>query len=40
MVEVTITTEKGEDEMTVQVTTDSKSQPELHKHIKEEGTQK
>jgi K(+)-stimulated pyrophosphate-energized sodium pump len=40
MVEVTITTEKGEDEMTVQVTTDSKSQPELHKHIEEEGTQK
>jgi len=40
MVEVTITTEKGEDEMTVQVTADSKSQPELHKHIEEEGTQK
>ena len=40
MVEVTITAEKGEDEMTVQVTADSKSQPELHKHIEEEGTQK
>jgi len=40
MVEVTITTEKGEDEMTVQVTADSKSQPELQKHIEEEGTQK
>ena len=40
MVEVTITTEKGEDEMTVEVTADSKSQPELHKHIEEEGTQK
>jgi len=40
MVEVTITTEKGEDEMTVQVTADSKAQPELHKHIEEEGTQK
>ena len=40
MVEVTITTEKGEDEMTVQVTADSKSQPELHKYIEEEGTQK
>jgi K(+)-stimulated pyrophosphate-energized sodium pump len=40
MVEVTITTEKGEDEMTVQVTADSKSQSELHKHIEEEGTQK
>ena len=40
MVEVTITTEKGEDEMTVQVTADSKSQPELHKHLEEEGTQK
>jgi copper(I)-binding protein len=39
-VEVTITTEKGEDEMTVQVTADSKSQSELHKHIEEEGTQK
>ena len=40
MVEVTITAEKGEDEMTVQVTADSKSQPELHKHLEEEGTQK
>ena len=40
MVEVTITTEKGEDEMTVEVTADSKSQPELHKHIEEERTQK
>jgi K(+)-stimulated pyrophosphate-energized sodium pump len=40
MVEVTITTEKGEDEMTVEVTADSKSQPELHKHIEEQGTQK
>ena len=39
-VEVTITTEKGEDEMSVQVTGDSKTQPELHKHIEEEGTQK
>ena len=39
-VEVTITTEKGEDEMTVQVTADSKAQPELHKHIEEEGKQK
>lgn len=39
-VEVTITTEKGEDEMTVQVTADSKSQSEPHKHIEEEGTQK
>jgi hypothetical protein len=35
MVEVTIRTEKGEDEMTVQVTADSKSQPELHRHIDE-----
>jgi len=35
-VEVTITTEKGEDEMSVQVTGDSKTQPELHKHIEEE----
>ena len=40
MVEVTITTEKGEDEMTVQVTADSKAQPELHKDIEEEGKQK
>jgi K(+)-stimulated pyrophosphate-energized sodium pump len=39
-VEVTITTEKGEDEMSVQVTGDSKTQPELHKHMEEEGTQK
>jgi K(+)-stimulated pyrophosphate-energized sodium pump len=39
-VEVTITTEKGEDEISVQVTGDSKTQPELHKHIEEEGTQK
>ena len=39
-VEVTITTEKGEDEISVQVTGDSKTQPELHKHMEEEGTQK
>ena len=34
-VEVTIRTSKGEEEMTVQVTTDSKGQPELHRHIDE-----
>jgi len=31
-VEVTIRTAKGEEEMTVQVTADSKGQPELHRH--------
>jgi len=34
-VEVTIRTAKGEEEMTVQVTADSKGQPELHRHIDE-----
>ena len=34
-VEVTIRTAKGEEEMTVQVTSDSKGQPELHRHIDE-----
>jgi K(+)-stimulated pyrophosphate-energized sodium pump len=34
-VEVTIRTAKDEEEMTVQVTADSKGQPELHRHIDE-----
>jgi len=34
-VEVTIRTAKGEEEMTVQVTADSKGQPELHRNIDE-----
>jgi len=34
-VEVTIRTAKGEEEMTVQVTADSKGQPELHRHTDE-----
>jgi len=34
-VEVTIRTANGEEEMTVQVTADSKGQPELHRHIDE-----
>jgi len=34
-VEVTIRTAKSEEEMTVQVTADSKGQPELHRHIDE-----
>ena len=39
-IEVSITTEKGEDEITVQVTADSKTKPEFHKHKEKEETQK
>ena len=39
IVEVNITTEKGENEMTDQVTADSKTQPELHKYKEEEAKQ-
>ena len=39
-IEVSINTEKGEDEITVQVTADSKTKPEFHKHKEKEETQK
>ena len=39
-IEVSINTKKGEDEITVQVTADSKTKPEFHKHKEKEETQK